>query len=160
MVASDKGFMVAFNKGLVLVNLTIFQELRQGMTTFQYVIAWIAYLVGALGCLAVWWRMTRSFGQGLPRRCLRTIAACVILAPAMSNPDMDYLGPALLICLFDVLSHGSVEAMQRTAPIILISLLVATLLAALGGLFTKTPTDNRSIGQPKSANRSRKAHVL
>ncbi|MCK5894344.1 MAG: hypothetical protein KAG53_08055 [Endozoicomonadaceae bacterium] len=130
------------------------------MTTFQYAIAWIAYLVGALGCLAVWWRMTRSFGQGLPRRSLRMIATCVILAPAISNPGMEYLGPALLVCLFDALSQGSVEAMHRTAPIILISLLVAMLLAVLGGLFIKTPTDNLSIRQPKKVRRSRKAPVL
>jgi len=151
--------MAASNNGLAPVNLAILQEPRQGMTTHQYIIAWAVYLVGALGCLAVWWRMTRPFGQGFPRRFLRMIAAFAILTPAISNPGMGFLGPALLVCLFDGLSHGP-EAMLRTAPLVLISLLVATLLAALGGLFIKTPKDDRNTEQPKNTNRPRKEPAL
>ncbi len=129
------------------------------MTTHQYIIAWAVYLFGALGCLAVWWRMTRPFGQGFPRRFLRLVAAFAILTPAISNPGMSFMGPALLVCLFDGLSHGP-EAMLRTTPVIFVSLLVATLLAALGGLFIKTPKNDNHSEQPQSTNRPRKEPAL
>lgn len=130
------------------------------MTTAHYATAWATYLVGALGCLTVWWRITRPFGQGFPRRCLRSMATFIILTPTISTPGMVYLGPALLVCIFDALSSGVEEAMLRTAPTLLVSLLAATLLAALGGLFIKTPTDGLSTKQPMNANRPRKEPFL
>lgn len=129
------------------------------MTTHQYIIAWVIYLVGASGCLAVWWRMTRSLGQGFPQRLLRMIAVSAVLTPAISTPGMGFLGPALLICCFDGLSHGS-EAMLRTAPVVLVSLLIATLLAALAGQFTSHRKGNRNTEQPKNTNHSHQKPAL
>ncbi|MCL6268641.1 hypothetical protein M3P05_01565 [Sansalvadorimonas sp. 2012CJ34-2] len=81
------------------------------MTLTQYLVAWMVYILASLGCLAVWWRMTRGFGPALSA-WLRLFAAVLVLTPGLTSPDMHYMSPAFLGALFDGLTNGP-EAMMR-----------------------------------------------
>ncbi len=92
-----------------------------------YLLTWAGYLVGALGCLLVWLRMTRNLGWAGTRRFLQLAAAALLLTPWTVASERSELAPALMVALFDSLQLGP-QAFWRAG----IALLWALVLA--GGL--------------------------
>ncbi len=78
------------------------------MEEFPYVMAWLAYLVGAVGLAAVFWRMTRNFRLRRTRRSVRALVAVILFTPINIATDNEvWLAPAYLVGAYDwVLGHA------------------------------------------------------
>lgn len=68
----------------------------------ETLMAWGAYLLAAVGIMAVWWRLTRFIPWMLPKQLLRVILAALLLVPApVSGVHSDW-APAIFVLLFDM----------------------------------------------------------
>lgn len=67
-----------------------------------YLIAWVLYLLSALGLVIVFWRMTRRLTWRRTRRSLRAMTAVVLFTPMNIIEDEFWLAPAYLVGLYDI----------------------------------------------------------
>ena len=68
----------------------------------ETLMAWGAYLLAAVGIMAVWWRLTRFIPWMLPKQLLRVMLAALLLVPApVSGVNSDW-APAIFVLLFDM----------------------------------------------------------
>jgi len=72
------------------------------MTEQDYLLAWAAYAVAALGCLLVGFRATGWMWRGL-REPLRVVMAVLLFTPTLVDPVRDLHAPALAIAALDLL---------------------------------------------------------
>ncbi|HLD67039.1 MAG TPA: MFS transporter [Pseudomonas sp.] len=72
------------------------------MTEHDYLLAWSAYGVAALGCLLVWFRMTGWMWRYL-REPLRLLMAVLLLTPTIIEPTKELFAPAIAITALDLL---------------------------------------------------------
>ncbi|HEX8541103.1 MAG TPA: MFS transporter [Pseudomonas sp.] len=72
------------------------------MTENDYTIAWGLYAFAALGCLLVWFLMTRWMWRYL-REPLLVIAAVLLLTPTIIDPVKEKFAPAVAITALDLL---------------------------------------------------------
>lgn len=72
------------------------------MTEQDYLLAWSAYAVAALGCLLVGWRITGCMWRWL-REPLRVVIAVLLFTPTLVDPARDLYAPAIAITALDLL---------------------------------------------------------
>ena len=82
------------------------------MTETQYMVAWVAYALGGIGCLLGLWLLIRRWPVRL-KRFLMVLLSVLFFVPGSVNPETVWLGPAFFVSLFDGLTYGP-EAMMRT----------------------------------------------
>jgi hypothetical protein len=71
-----------------------------------YVIAWLVYLLAAVGIVIVFWRMTGNITWRRTRRSLRAVVAAVLFTPINIEHDEMWLAPAYLVGFYDwILGH-------------------------------------------------------
>ncbi len=114
------------------------------MTTSQYLIAWTVYGAAAVGCLIVWWRMTRPLNATFAS-WLRMYAAVILLTPGYTMPNDAWLSPAFLAIIYDALSTTIPQSLPPNAVLLIITAVAATVIKAL---FFRKPLGRR--GQPKA----------
>lgn len=71
------------------------------MNEQEYLLAWGAYAIAALGCLLVWCRMTRWMWRWL-REPLRLLVAVLLFSPTMVDPARELFAPAIAITALDI----------------------------------------------------------
>ena len=71
------------------------------MTENDYLTAWGLYAFAALGCLLVWWRMTRWIWRWL-REPLQLLMAVLLLSPTVVDPVKTQFAPAVAITALDL----------------------------------------------------------
>ena len=71
------------------------------MTENDYLLAWGLYAFAALGCLLVWFRLTRWMWRWL-REPLRVLIAVLLLTPTIIDPAKDIYAPAIAITALDL----------------------------------------------------------
>ncbi|WP_281645396.1 hypothetical protein [Parendozoicomonas sp. Alg238-R29] len=99
------------------------------MSPTQYLIAWTVYLAAAVGCLAVWVKITSGLNDKLAS-WLRLWGAVIVLVPGFTNQDMTWFSPAFLAMTYDALTVGP-EAMVHNGIIVGGSLVFASLIKLL-----------------------------
>lgn len=72
------------------------------MTENDYLTAWGLYLFAALGCLLVWYLMTRWMWRYL-KEPLLVLAAVLLFTPTTVDPVKEALAPAVAITALDLL---------------------------------------------------------
>ena len=72
------------------------------MTENDYFIAWGLYAFAALGCVLVWFRLTRWMWRWL-REPLRVLMAVLLFSPTIVDPGKDQFAPAVAITALDIL---------------------------------------------------------
>ena len=77
-----------------------------------YVIAWLVYLLSAVGLVIVFWRMTRNIKWRRTRRGLRAMAAAVLFTPVNIVDEGMWLAPAYLVGFYDWILGNTEKAMQ------------------------------------------------
>ena len=101
--------------------------------TNDYLLAWIAYAVAALGGLLVWFRLTRPFWRWL-REPLRLIMAVLLLTPTLVDAERGLYAPALAISAMDLafkVGNSSLQAVVDLAMFGLIAFSMYFLLVAI-----------------------------
>lgn len=101
----------------------------------EYFLSWCIYLLGALACLFVLWRMTATWPIWLCR-AVRLLGAVLILPPAKVTEEAYFLAPAFIVAPFDWFSYGP-ERAEPAISVLLLSLLIAAVVYVLTPLIVK-----------------------
>lgn len=96
----------------------------------DYLLAWAAYGVAALGCLLVWFRITRPLWRAL-REPLRLIVAVLLLSPTIVDPARELFAPSIAITALDLLFKVGTNAWRAVADLALYGLIAFALYALL-----------------------------
>ncbi|MCQ2031338.1 MFS transporter [Stutzerimonas zhaodongensis] len=99
----------------------------------EYLLAWSAYGIAALGCLLVWFRITRPMWRWL-REPLRLIMAVLLLTPTIVDPAKEMFAPAVAITALDLLFKVGNNAWRAVADLALYGLIAFALYALFVGL--------------------------
>ena len=94
----------------------------------EYLLAWSAYGIAALGCLLVWLRITRPLWRWL-REPLRLIMAVLLLTPTIVDPAKDLFAPAVAITTLDLLFKVGSNAWRAVADLALYGLIAFAIYA-------------------------------
>ena len=103
------------------------------MTEQDYLLAWSAYAVAALGCLLVGWRVTGWLWRWL-REPLRVLIAVLLFTPTLVEPSRDLYAPAIAIAALDLLfkvGSNVWRAVTDLATLGMVALLLYFAFAAL-----------------------------
>ncbi|MBD9481907.1 MFS transporter [Pseudomonas sp. PDM14] len=103
------------------------------MTEQDYLLAWAAYAVAALGCLLVFCRMTGWMWRGL-REPLRVIVAVLLFSPTIVDPAKDLFAPAIAVTALDILFKVGNNAWRAVADLALYGLVALGLWLAFAAL--------------------------
>ncbi|ERI51185.1 MFS transporter [Pseudomonas sp. EGD-AK9] len=96
------------------------------MNENDYLLAWAAYGVAALGCLLVWLRMTSWMWRYL-REPLRVLVAVLLLSPTIVDPARELFAPAIAVTAMDLLLKVGNNAWRAVADLTLYSLIAFAL---------------------------------
>lgn len=94
----------------------------------EYLLAWSAYGIAALGCLLVWLRITRPLWRWL-REPLRLLMAVLLLTPTIVDPAKDLFAPAVAITALDLLFKVGSNAWRAVADLALYGLIAFAIYA-------------------------------
>lgn len=86
------------------------------MIESDYLLAWTAYAVAALGCLLVWLRLTSWLWRYL-REPLRVLVAVLLFSPTIVDPAKELFAPAIAITALDLLFKVGNNAWRAVADL-------------------------------------------
>ncbi|HBX53809.1 MFS transporter [Pseudomonas sp. UBA2684] len=92
----------------------------------DYLLAWGAYAIAALGCLLVWFRLTRWMWRYL-REPLRVLVAILLLTPTIVDPAKELFAPAIAITALDLLFQVGNNAWRAVADLAMYGLIAFAL---------------------------------
>ena len=92
----------------------------------DYLLAWSAYAVAALGCLLVWYRLTRWMWRYL-REPLRLLVAVLLFSPTIVDPAKELFAPAIAVTALDLLFKVGNNAWRAVADLALYGLIAFAL---------------------------------
>ena len=92
----------------------------------DYLLAWSAYLIAALGCLLVWLRMTRWMWRYL-REPLRLLGVVWLFSPTVVDPAKDAFAPAIAITALDLVFQVGNNVWRAAADLTMYSLIALAL---------------------------------
>ena len=96
----------------------------------DYLMAWAAYGIAALGCLLVWMRLTRWMWRYL-REPLAVLVAVLLFSPTIVDPARDLFAPALAVTAMDVLLKVGNNAWRAVADLAMYGLIAFALYLLL-----------------------------
>lgn len=99
------------------------------MNENDYLLAWTAYGVAALGCLLVWMRMT-SWMWRYAREPLRVLMAVLLFSPTIVDPERELFAPSIAITAMDLLLKVGNNAWRAVADLALYGLIALALYLA------------------------------
>ncbi|MCY1338245.1 hypothetical protein D9M68_196420 [compost metagenome] len=103
------------------------------MTENDYLLAWAAYGLAALGCLLVWYRLTGWMWRWL-REPLRLLAAVLLLTPTIVDPAKDLFAPAVAITALDLVFKVGNNAWKATLDLTMYSIIAFALYLVYAGI--------------------------
>jgi len=96
------------------------------MIESDYLLAWAAYAVAALGCLLVCFRLTRWMWRYL-REPLRVLVVVLLFSPTIVDPAKELFAPAIAITALDLLFKVGNNAWRAVADLALYGLIAFVL---------------------------------
>ncbi|MBH3423067.1 MFS transporter [Pseudomonas gessardii] len=92
------------------------------MTENDYLTAWGLYAFAALGCLLVWFRLTRWIWRWL-REPLRLLMAVLLLSPTIVDPVKEQFAPAVAITALDLLLKVGNNAWRAVSDLLMYAMI-------------------------------------
>ena len=86
------------------------------MTENDYLYAWSAYAIAALGCMLVWFRLTSWMWRYL-REPLRVLVAVLLFSPTIVDPIKELFAPAIAVTALDLLFKVGNNAWRAVADL-------------------------------------------
>jgi hypothetical protein len=96
------------------------------MTENDYLLAWGAYAIAALGCLLVWFRLTRWMWRYL-REPLRVLVAVLLFGPTIVDPARELFAPAIAVTALDLIFKVGNNAWRAVADLAMYALVAFAL---------------------------------
>lgn len=84
----------------------------------DYLISWGIYLVSALVCLFVWFRMTRFISVEALRDWMRVPMIVLLFLPLSVSEGSQALAPAVMALMFEILTGGLKTAERAGIPLL------------------------------------------
>ncbi len=81
----------------------------------SYTVAWLIYLLSAVGMMIVFWRLTRNLKWRRTRRVLRIVVAVTLLTPMNILAGGLWLAPAFLVAAYAMAQSHMETAQQALA---------------------------------------------
>ncbi|MCJ0972403.1 MFS transporter [Pseudomonas sp. PS1] len=125
------------------------REIAMFEMTNEYSIAWAAYAIAALGCLLVWFRMTRPLWRWL-REPLRLLVAVMLFTPTIVDPAKELFAPAVAITALDLLFKVGNNVWRAVADLALYGLIAFALYALFVAVRWPLERKRRQRGTPAS----------
>ena len=82
------------------------------MVETEHVVAWMVYVTAATVCCFIWWRITSGVAHSGWRDLARGIVIVLLFTPWYAGPAPEYLAPAIVVLLMDILLAGAKNGMQ------------------------------------------------
>jgi len=92
------------------------------MTENDYLTAWGLYAFAALGCLLVWFAMTRWMWRWL-REPLRLLMAVLLLSPTIVDPIKTQFAPAVAITALDLVLKVGNNAWRAISDLVMYAMI-------------------------------------
>ncbi len=99
------------------------------MSTFEYLTAWLIYLLAAAGLAWVSWRIYSKYLWREVAYFLQAITLALFFTPWYVMPDANYLAPAIMIVALDTVTIGGTDIIRALVPLVM-SVFLALLAAA------------------------------
>lgn len=99
------------------------------MTEHDYLLAWGIYLIAALGCLLVGFRLTSWMWRYL-REPLRVLVFILLFSPTLVDPGQEKMAPSITIAAMDLLLGVGSNAWRAVADLSMYGLIVFVLYLA------------------------------
>ncbi|MCU1716270.1 MFS transporter [Pseudomonas sp. 5P_3.1_Bac2] len=96
------------------------------MSENDYLLAWGAYLLAALGCLLVWFRLTRWLWRYL-REPLRVVVMVLLFSPTVIDANQERFAPSIAIGAMDTLLGVGNNAWRAAADLSMYGLILFSL---------------------------------
>ncbi len=96
------------------------------MTENDYLTAWGLYAFAAVGCLLVWWRMTRFMWRWL-REPLRVLMAVLLFSPTIIDPVKEKFAPAIAITALDLAFKVGNNAWRAVSDLLMYTIIALCL---------------------------------
>lgn len=96
------------------------------MNENDYLLAWAAYGLAALGCLLVWLRLTGWMWRYV-REPLRVLVAVLLFSPTIVDAERELFAPAIAITAMDLLLKVGNNAWRAVADLALYGLIAFAL---------------------------------
>lgn len=106
---------------------------------YQYLIAWVTYMIAGVGCCAVWWKITSFIGHRGWRHLSRGIVVVLIFTPWYAGESAEFYAPAVVVLLMDMLLEGAKAGMKGGLALLVSSFVMLVLLT--GHLIFKGKSD-------------------
>jgi predicted permease len=116
------------------------------MTENDYLHAWAIYAVAAVGCLLVWFRITRWMWRWL-REPLRVLAVVALAVPTVIDPAQDKYAPAVAVTALDLVFKVGNNAWRTLSELLMyamIALVVYAVFALVRWPFLRRAEERRA----------------
>jgi branched-subunit amino acid ABC-type transport system permease component len=98
------------------------------MTENDYLHAWAIYAVAAVGCLLVWFRITRWMWRWL-REPLRVLAVVALAVPTVIDPTQDKYAPAVAVTALDLVFKVGNNAWRTLSELLMYAMIALVVYA-------------------------------
>ncbi|MGQ9426669.1 hypothetical protein ACXYTJ_12585 [Gilvimarinus sp. F26214L] len=129
------------------------------MSSQEYLLSWGLYLLGCLGLMLVWWKMTGWVRIPLVRNILRISALATLLMPYPVPGQESFLAPALMMTFVEGLFYEDLGFSHAGIPL-LITIVLANIIYLIVDLATQpfrrkrdSKAGEASAGQGDSSER-------
>ncbi len=106
---------------------------------YQYLIAWMIYIIAGVGCCAVWWKITSFIRHRGWRDLSRGIVIVLIFTPWYAGESAEFYAPAVVVLLMDMLLEGAKAGMKGGLALLVSSFVMLIMLT--GHLIFKRKSD-------------------
>ena len=96
--------------------------------SYQYVIAWLIYVLAGVGCCAVWWKITSFILHRGWRDLSRGVVVVLIFTPWTTGESAAFYAPAAVVLLMDLLLEGAKAGMEGGLALLVSSFIMLIVL--------------------------------
>ena len=125
------------------------------METFDYIIAWLVYLIASVSMSFLFWRIVKKIFWIDLAYVLQITFMAIVFTPWYVEADGNVLAPAIIIFVMDIVTIEMVAGIRSLVPIAM-AILLSTIITMIG-IATYRVRKVRRLLYIKRTHRGRKA---
>lgn len=103
-------------------------DLNGFVNNYEYLIAWVIYVLAGVGCCTVWWKITSFVRHRGWRDLFRGVVVVLIFTPWYVGESPEFYAPAFVVLLMDLLLEGAKAGMQGGLALLVSSFIMLIVL--------------------------------
>jgi hypothetical protein len=105
------------------------------MIETEHLLGWLVYIAAGIACGFIWWQLTSYIRHGGWRDLLRGVFVVVIFTPWYAGDAHEFLAPAVVVLLMDLLLEGATAGMKGGVALLFSSFAMLVVLTIRALLF-------------------------